>query len=97
MVLPMKSNNGIGWWKSKGNSPQQGVQALKDALMQITKPLFLLNFNGSNGVAQSGTAIIGNEIKPDAECYPLKAYAPPLDPSELGNSQFKERFNLRYA
>ncbi|MBW1898592.1 MAG: 2-nitropropane dioxygenase, partial [Deltaproteobacteria bacterium] len=93
----MKKNNGIGWWKSKGHSPEQGDQALKDALMQVTKPLFLLNVNGSNGVAQSGTAIIGNKIDADEECHPLKAYTPPLDPSELGDSQFKKRFNLRYA
>jgi PfaD family protein len=93
----MKNHNRIGWWKSQGNSPEQGDQALKDALMQVTKPLFLIDVNGSSGVAQNGTAIIGNEIEPGEECHPLKAYAPPLDPSKLGSSQFKERFNLRYA
>jgi PfaD family protein len=97
MVLSMENKNGIGWWKSKGSTPEQGDQALKDALMRVTKPLFLLDMNGSGGVSQTGTAIIGKDISPDKECYPLKAYAPPLDPSELGDSRFKKRFNLRYA
>ncbi|MFO7557879.1 MAG: PfaD family polyunsaturated fatty acid/polyketide biosynthesis protein [Desulfobacterales bacterium] len=93
----MKNNNGIGWWKSSGNRPLEGDQAMKDALMQVTKPLFLVSLNGGYGVTHSGTAIIGNEMEPDKGCHPLKAYAPSLDPSELGDSQFKKRFNLRYA
>jgi len=97
MVLSMENKNGIGWWKDTGNGPEQGDQALKNALLRVTKPLFLLDVNGNSGVAQSGTAIIGNEINTDETCHPLKAFAPPLDPSELGDSQFKKRFNLRYA
>ena len=86
----MGNNNGIGWWKSRGDSPDMGDQALRDALIKVTKPLFLIDADRGISVAQGGTAVIGDKVNDLEEYHPLMAYAPPLGPSELGDRHFKE-------
>ncbi|MBA4367563.1 MAG: 2-nitropropane dioxygenase [Desulfobacterium sp.] len=91
------NQNQIGWWKKQNQEPEQGDQALKDAILQVTKPIFLMEQNGKHCIAQSGTAFIGNGIQTGDGCYPLHAYVPSLAPSELGDPQFRKSFHLRYA
>lgn len=91
------NQNQIGWWKKQGQEPEQGEQALKNAILQVTKPIFLMEQNRKLCIAQSGTAFIGNGIQTGDGSYPLHAYVPSLAPSELGDPKFRKSFHLRYA
>jgi trans-AT polyketide synthase, acyltransferase and oxidoreductase domains len=92
------NQNQIGWWKRQNQEPEHGDQALKNAILQVTKPVFfLMEQNGKPCIAHTGTAYIGNGTPALDGCYPLHAYVPSLAPSELGDMQFKKSFHLRYA
>ena len=93
----MMNQNQIGWWKKQDQEPEQGDQAFKNAILQVTRPVFLLEQNGKTCLAHSGTAFIGNGIPAEDGCYPLRAYVPSLAPSGLGDPQFRKSFHLRYA
>lgn len=87
----------IGWWKKQDHEPEQGDLALKNAILQVTRPVFLLEQDGKTCLAYNGTAFIGNGTPAGDGWYPLRAYVPSLTPSELGDPQFKKSFHLRYA
>jgi trans-AT polyketide synthase/acyltransferase/oxidoreductase domain-containing protein len=87
----------IGWWKGQDQDLGIGDQAFKNAIMRVTKPVFLIERDGKPTVVHTGTAIIGNKIQSNEGYSPLYAYIPSLAPSGLGDAQFKQSFNLRYA
>ena len=87
----------LGWWHPTQNQPKSGAQAIHDALHMVTRPVFLLNMDGTVAVSQEGAITIGQQ-KPDSlDALPLIGYAPALHPMELGDPGFKEAHNVRYA
>jgi len=86
-----------GWW-TKGNiEPKVGDHAIKDSIIKVTNPVFLIGIDGGIAVSQDGTITIGKKLESNNNHYPLYAYAPPLHPQDLGDSYFKKVHNLRYA
>lgn len=87
----------IGWWKGEAGSDTDRTDlSLQHAVLQVTHPVFLFDRNGKPCISQAGTAIIGTEIPPEKDTFPLQAYIPPLPPSALGDPLFKKSFSLRY-
>jgi len=86
-----------GWWADGDTQPELGDHAIKAAITQVTRPVFLININGQVAVCQNGTVSIGDKIPAGTKGYPLVGYAPPLRPKDLGDSGFKKAYNLRYA
>ncbi len=93
-----KRKNIPGWWLPGNSEPEPGEQAVRSAILKVTQPVYLLDLNGLPAVGRGGTITIGSDAPPmQSAAVPLRAYAPPLDPEDLGDPQFKDKHNLRYA
>jgi len=86
-----------GWWIQGDAEPETGANAIRNSILRITRPVILLEINGKPAAGQGGRIIIGEDESPGATAYPLRAYAPPLHPENLGDPRFKQAYNLRYA
>jgi PfaD family protein len=86
-----------GWWIQGDAEPETGENAIRNSILQVTRPVILLEINGQLAAGQGGRIIIGEGESPGAKAYPLRAYTPPLDPKNLGDPRFKQTYNLRYA
>jgi trans-AT polyketide synthase/acyltransferase/oxidoreductase domain-containing protein len=96
----MKSSqdqHNIGWWLPVDSEPESDNQAIRSAILNVNRPVYLLDLKGLPAVAGSGKIIIGNGVSPDSAAVPLRAYAPPLNPEHLGCPRFKNKHRLRYA
>ncbi len=87
----------LGWWQPAQTRPAFGQQALLDTMKRVTHPLYLINFNSEMAVVSDGTITIGNNKPSGSDIWPLIGYAPAIHPKNLGDGQFKNRHNLRYA
>jgi len=93
------SSRGRGLPPEKG-APEEGRYALETALLQVRKPLFIVDVDGQLAVSHQGRAVISPSdaaTESSREGYLLRAYVPPLPPPEMGSRQFRERYGLRYA
>jgi trans-AT polyketide synthase/acyltransferase/oxidoreductase domain-containing protein len=96
-MKPSKHQQIAGWWLPEDLEPEPGEQAIRSAILNVNRPVYLLDLNGLPSVASSGKIIIGNAFSPDSAAVPLRAYAPPLNPEHLGDLRFKNKYRLRYA
>jgi trans-AT polyketide synthase/acyltransferase/oxidoreductase domain-containing protein len=86
-----------GWWIPEDLGPETGDQAIRSTILKVTQPVYLLNLNGRPAIGCGGTITMGSNASAQSPAFPISAYAPPLHPENLGDQQFKERYNLRYA
>ena len=86
-----------GWWTKGNTEPRIGNNAIKDSIIKVTNPVFLVGIDGKIAVSQDGSVTIGNKLESSNNSHPLYAYAPPLHPENLGDPYFKKVHNLRYA
>jgi PfaD family protein len=86
-----------GWWTKGNTEPKVGDHAIKDSILKVTNPVFLIGIDGGIAVSQDGTITIGNKLESNNNHHPLYAYAPRLHPEDLGDPYFKKAHNLRYA
>jgi len=86
-----------GWWQPNGSRFETGQRALDEALLQVSRPIFLIRRNDSIGVCQQGSITIGKDKPDKADIRPLIGYAAALHPQNLGDAAFKKAYNLRYA
>ena len=96
MLTSIQNQKISGWWTQNDLLPETGNQAVKSALFQVARPLFLINIKGQLGVGIDGTTLFGNSISAESGSYPLCAYIPPLHPKDLGSHHFKKTHNLIY-
>ncbi len=95
--MPVEDKIAMGWWTPGDTAPELGEHAVRNEILQLTRPVILLNINGKLAVGRGGTLTIGEKAPSDRQGFPLYAYAPPLHPENLGDPQFKKAHNLRYA
>ncbi len=95
-----------GYWVEGDISPSSDIQAVRDALYAVTHPLVLVNAGSDSPAAASGGCVISElssgaaipiTAGPQKKSYPLLAFAPSLQPEDLGDAGFKNRYHLRYA
>jgi PfaD family protein len=86
-----------GWWQPGRTVPDASLPAFNKAIMEVSRPLFVIDFNGNPAFAQDGTITIGDRQPAGSDALPLLGYAPPLHPGDLGDDGFKKAHNLRYA
>ncbi len=92
-----KRKNIPGWWLPKDNEPETGEQAIRSEILKVTHPVYLLDLDGRQGIGRGGTITIGSDSPPHSPAFPIRAYAPPLHPEDLGDPKFKDKHHLRYA
>jgi PfaD family protein len=86
-----------GWWQPSRGLPDTGEQALGRATLELTRPLFIVNYNDKMSFAQDGTITIGDKKPSGSDVLPLMGYVPALHPKNLGDPGFKKAHKLRYA
>jgi PfaD family protein len=95
-MLSLKNNN-LGWWSDSGKPPEKTTKAIRDAILDVTRPVYLVNMNGDTAAGIGGSVYIGSDSPFVSDSYPLSAFAPPLHPEKLGNPLFRKKYNIRYA
>ncbi len=85
-----------GLWLGDENDLEIGGHALASAALHINRPLYVIDYQGRPAVAHSGKIICGH-LTSREQGLPLRAFAPPLDPSRLGDASFKSDLGLKYA
>lgn len=90
----------IGWWvpgnKTSEVSLKKGPDALRQAIHQVNRPVFVILHQGETAVTHDGQGIIDPHIPPSGEGHPLYACVPALHPENLGDAEFKKNHRLRY-
>ncbi len=86
-----------GWWEPGDIPPQISPDAIREAVLNVRKPLVLVSVDGQAAIASGGKVTLSADSAPPAGCYPLCAYVPSLLPQNLGDANFKADHNLKYA
>jgi len=86
-----------GWWHPEQKQPQSDDLAFQEALHRVTRPIYIVNFDGRTAIAQDGSITLGSVRPSGSGGLPLIGYAPALHPRNLGDLAFKKAYNLRYA
>jgi trans-AT polyketide synthase, acyltransferase and oxidoreductase domains len=95
--IPNPNDHHSGWWQPSRGLPDTSAQALGAALLELNRPLFIVNYNGKTSFAQDGTITIGDKKPSGSNVLPLMGYVPALHPKNLGDPGFKKAHKLRYA
>jgi len=97
--LDITSLNNIisGYWNRGDKEPEFGFDAVKKAIVRVSRPIFIININNRIAVDHHGTIILGGKKHPDFSQHQVLAYAPALLPENLGDPFFKKNYNLKYA
>ncbi len=97
-MQPQDSGGNLqGWWQAERKLPQSDEVAFQEALLRVTRPVYIVHLDGRTAVAQDGTITLGSAGPSGSGVLPLIGYAPALHPRNLGDPAFKKAHNLRYA
>ncbi len=86
-----------GYWTRGDKEPEFGFDAVKKAIVRVSRPIFIININNRIAVDHHGTIILGGKKHPNFSQHHVLAYAPALLPENLGDPFFKKNYNLKYA
>ncbi|MCX5884018.1 MAG: PfaD family polyunsaturated fatty acid/polyketide biosynthesis protein [Deltaproteobacteria bacterium] len=97
-----------GSWTQGDSPPQTDAEGLQNALYSLSRPFVLVDWNGQPAAAKGGSLTIelsGNrkdfgaprDSAVSGVRYPVLAFTPSLPPENMGDPEFKKRYNLRYA
>ena len=100
MVTPLfiKENPALGWWwQNSSVAPSRESTALKEALLSLCRPVYLIDIGNELAVSHEGSMTWGKDAPPDRYALPLLGFAPALLPENLGDPKFRTFYGLRYA
>ncbi|HLO26237.1 MAG TPA: 2-nitropropane dioxygenase, partial [Geobacteraceae bacterium] len=83
----------LGWWQPADTLPYLSEKSVKEELRRVRLPLYMVERNGSLVPESGGTALFGAG---QAEGFPLRAYAPPCPPEQMGDPDFCSELGLRF-
>lgn len=87
----------IGWWMPSDSKPTFGDDAIRSALQDVNRPVYLVRAGEDTGVATGGRAVLGADAVAAGDSYPLVGFAPALEPEALGDPAFRAAHGLKYA
>lgn len=93
----LTSSKPIGCWHQGGSSPEPLDTAVENALLNVGRPIYVVDRQGRFAFSQTGSAELGRCSTGDDGALPLHAYVPPLHPEALGDAAFKKTHGLQYA
>ncbi len=94
--MTTKKNMRQGFWKPADTLPEKGVDSIKQSLMRLSHPVYLVDLEQETAAATTGSAIVGTDLEDGTTPYPLRAFAPALPLETLGDAGFKARHGIRY-
>lgn len=95
MRRPLNCSTGATF-ESSGAIPEKGASAIHHAIFDVRNPVFIVDLDGEPAVCRNGKAIIFTDHHSGASQHRLVAHTPALVPENLGNMNFKRRYNLKY-
>lgn len=87
----------IGCWHAGEFPPEPFDASVPDALLNVTRPIYVVERPEGLAISQDGTAELGARPSAAGRGLPLRAFVPPLHPRGLGDGVFKAAHGLRYA
>ena len=87
----------MGWWHPGRSTPNSGADAFQKGLLQVSRPLYIVDDGGRPAVARDGAITIGAAKPSQPDMWPLLGYTPALHPRSLGDPNFKNAHHLEYA
>lgn len=87
----------LGVWHPGDTQPEPFEAGIRNALLNITRPIYVVGHAHGLALSASGAAELSARSPGSAGELPVYAYIPPLHPRNLGEPQFKSFHNLRYA
>ncbi len=97
MVNPKYIETQNRQWIGSPDRLQRDAPALSSALDDVTKSLFIVDYNGNLTCSHEGGMIWGDAQYGCPSGLPLLGFVPPLHPEDLGESTFKRDLGLKYA
>jgi PfaD family protein len=85
----------LGWWVSDGTPPTADPSALREALGDLRRPVYLVRTEDGYAVGPGGTALLGSPAPPPGALQ-LAGIAPACRPEDLGDPSFCSDHRLRY-
>lgn len=83
-------------WIGQEGMLTNGDRSLQTALMNLTRPVYVVDYKGCNHVTQAGSMVWG-QYSDEHQGLPLTGFAPPLTPGDLGDPGFKSDLGIDYA
>jgi len=93
----LESSTTIGCWHPQEAHPEPFDASIQEALLNVTRPIYVVERPQGLAVSQGGTAELCLGTRAPASGMPLRAFVPPLHPQGLGDRTFKAAHGLRYA
>lgn len=87
----------LGWWLPSDVEPSFGEDAIRAALRDVQRPVYLIRAKDRFGVAVGGRAVLGADAIAAGDRYPLIGFAPALEPDALGDPAFRAAHGVKYA
>jgi PfaD family protein len=86
-----------GWWFGGQWIPDGQPEALAAALLQLNKPVHVVDAGQQQvGISQDGAILCGQIQQSPDGALPLLATVPPLTPSQLGDPEFQRDHGVRF-
>lgn len=87
--------NHIGYWESGYESDIKEPDSLKDVMLDIRKPFYVISEKGTPKIARGEAGITGKSESINGS-MPVVAYIPACRLENLGNIDFLKCFNIKY-
>jgi PfaD family protein len=85
------------WWLNGSKPTDVGVEAVKKAVLRLSRPFFLLDVDGQIAVGYDRVMSFDPKAIGNKGALPVLSYAPAIHPKNLGDPLFKQRHGLTYA
>jgi PfaD family protein len=85
-----------GNWISSPNSPDCEAIDLASAVLNIKKPIAIIERDAKHAICTDGTAVIGGDMESAKNGDPLLAFTPAIPLESLGDPMFTKTHNLKY-
>jgi trans-AT polyketide synthase, acyltransferase and oxidoreductase domains len=84
-------------WLGNRKALRTGTTALKEAIANVGRPVYVISKNGEIAVTHDGTMIWGDPLDIPEAREAMLGFVPALLPGDLGDSAFKFDLGMRYA
>lgn len=85
------------YWIQDEGSLEKCSDAIKQEILEVTKPVLIVKKNDELLVARGGRFIVDQTGDKPENSIDAEAWIPPLPPENLGDPEFKKKHGIKYA